>query len=128
MSRKNLVCLQVFAVLVIVGLACFQGSTAYGQAVNATLSGKVVDSSGGSVGKASVTATNTATGFSRSVEASDAGEYTIPALPAGEYAVSAVFVGFGKQAKTITLQVGQAAELDFTLTPGGVAEKVEVED
>ncbi len=127
MSRKNLVCLQVFAVLVIVGLACFQGSTAYGQAVNATLSGKVVDSSGGSVGKASVTATNTATGFSRSVEASDAGEYTIPALPAGEYAVSAVFVGFGKQAKTITLQVGQAAELDFTLTPGGVAEKVEVE-
>ena len=127
MSRKNLVCLQVFAVLVIVGLACCQGSTAYGQAVNATLSGKVVDSSGGSVGKASVTATNTATGFSRSVEASDAGEYTIPALPAGEYAVSAVFVGFGKQAKTITLQVGQAAELDFTLTPGGVAEKVEVE-
>src|SRR5207245_10904757 len=45
----------------------------------------------------------------------------------GEYSVSAVFVGFGKQAKTITLQVGQAAELDFTLTPGGVAEKVEVE-
>ncbi len=127
MSRKNPVCLQVFAVLSIPGLALFQVSTACGQAVNATLSGKVVDSSGGSVGKASVTATSRATGFSRSVEASDAGEYTIPALAAGEYSVSAAFTGFGKQTKTITLQVGQAAELDFTLTPGGVAEKVEVE-
>jgi len=74
-----------------------------------------------------VTVTSTATGFARSVQASDGGEYTIPALPAGEYTVAAVFTGFGKQTKTITLQVGQAAELDFTLTPGSVAEKVEVE-
>ena len=108
-------------------LAFCLASNTYGQAVNATLSGKVVDSSGGSIGKATVTATNTATGFSRSVQASDSGEYTVPALPAGEYSVSAVFTGFGKQSKAITLQVGQAAELDFNLTPGGVAEKVEVE-
>ena len=60
MSRKNLVCLQVFAVLATLGPAFFQASSAYGQAVNATLAGKVVDSSGGSIGKASVTATNTA--------------------------------------------------------------------
>jgi hypothetical protein len=126
-SRKNFVCLPVVAVLAIVGLAFIQVSNAYGQAVNATLSGKVVDSSGGSIGKATVTATNAATGFSRSVQASDAGEYTIPALPAGEYTVSAVYSGFGKQTKTITLQVGQTAELDFALKPGGVAEKVEVE-
>ena len=72
-------------------------------------------------------ATHTGTGFSRSVQASDSGEYTIPALPAGEYSVSAVYSGFGKQTKTITLQVGQSAELDFNLTPGSVAEKVEVE-
>lgn len=95
--------------------------------MNATLSGKVVDASGGSIAKATVTATHTATGFSRAVQASDGGEYTIPALPAGEYSVSAVFTGFGKQTKTITLQVGQSAELDFSLTPGSVAEKVEVE-
>ncbi len=117
----------VFAVFALLGLAFFPTSNAYGQAVNATLSGKVTDSSGGSIAKATVTATNTATGFARSVQASDSGEYTIPALPAGEYSVSAVYAGFGKQTKTITLQVGQSAELDFTLTPGGVAEKVEVE-
>lgn len=127
MIRIKLVCLQAAIILGIVCFAFFHPSSAHAQAVNATLSGKVVDASGGTIGKATVTATHSATGFSRSVQASDAGEFTIPALPAGEYSVSAVFTGFGKQAKTITLQVGQAAELDFTLTPGSVEQKVEVE-
>jgi len=126
-SRKQFVCLQALFAFVVLSFAFFPASNAHGQAVNATLSGKIVDASGGSIAKAAVTATNTATGFSRSVQASDGGEYTIPALPAGEYAVAAIFTGFGKQTKAITLQVGQAAELDFSLTPGSVAEKVEVE-
>lgn len=101
--------------------------SARSQAVNATLSGKITDASGGSVAKATVTASNLATGFSRVAQSGANGEYSIPALPAGEYTVSADFTGFGKQAKNIILQVGQTAELDFTLTPGGVAEKVQVE-
>jgi hypothetical protein len=97
-----------------------------GQAITATLFGRILDTSGGSVAKARVTITSAATGFVRTAQSSDSGEYTIPALPAGEYTVSVEFAGFGKQSKSVTLQVGQAAELDFTLTPGGVAEKVEV--
>lgn len=127
MSRKKFVCLQVLSVLAVLSLAFLSGSKVYGQAVNATLSGKVVDSSGGSIGKATVTATSTATGFARSVQASDSGEYSIPALPAGNYSVAVVYTGFGKQTKTVNLQVGQAAELDFTLTPGSVEQKVQVE-
>jgi len=50
-----------------------------------------------------------------------------PALPAGEYKVTVEFSGFGKQTKNITLQVGQAAELGFTLSPGEMVQKVEVE-
>jgi hypothetical protein len=127
-SRKKLVCLQLSFIFAVLGLGFFlTAAGANGQAVNATLSGKVVDTSGGTIAKATVTVSNTATGFSRSVQASDAGDYTIPALPAGDYTVSAVFTGFGKQTKAITLQVGQSADLDFTLTPGSVAEKVEVE-
>jgi len=126
-SKKRIVCLQVLFVLGVLTLAFSSASSVYGQAVNATLSGKVVDSSGGSIGKATVTATSTATGFARSVQASDSGEYTIPALPAGDYSVAVVYTGFGKQTKTVTLQVGQAAELDFTLTPGSVEQKVQVE-
>src|SRR5580704_181355 len=100
---------------------------ASGQAVTATLSGTVRDASGGSVPKAMIAIVSAATGFSRAVQASDGGEYSIPALPAGDYAVTVTFSGFGKQTKNITLQVGQAAALDFNLSPGEVAEKVQVE-
>jgi hypothetical protein len=100
---------------------------AMGQAVTATLSGKIIDSSGGSVAKANITISNTATGFSRTTQSSDTGEYSIPALPAGDYKVTVEFTGFRGQTKDITLQVGQTAVLDFTLSPGQVSERVEVE-
>ena len=99
---------------------------ANGQAITATLSGRILDTSSGSVSKAKVTIASAATGFARVAQTSENGEYFIPALPAGEYAVSVEFAGFRKQSKNVILQVGQSAELDFTLTPGGVEEKVEV--
>jgi Carboxypeptidase regulatory-like domain len=91
------------------------------------LSGRITDASGGTIAKAAVTATNLTAGFSRSAQSSDSGEYYIPALPAGEYKVTVEFLGFGKQTKNITLQVGQAAELGFTLLPGQMVQQVEVE-
>jgi hypothetical protein len=118
-------------VFIAVSFVCFlsglaSGGLALGQAITATLSGRIVDASGGSVSKASVTISDQGTGLSRTVQTSDTGEYAIPALRAGEYTVSVELAGFGKQAKNITLQVGQAAALDFTLVPGRVEEKVEV--
>ena len=121
MSRTKSICvfLSLFSALIL-GLC----PAAQGQAITATLSGRVADTSGGSVSKAKITVASAATGFSRWVQSSDAGEYSVPALPAGEYTVSVEFAGFGKQAKNVILQIGQSAELDFTLTPGSVAEKV----
>jgi hypothetical protein len=110
----------------LLALVCALVPATFGQAITATLSGKVVDASGGSISKARVTLTNTATGFTRTAQSSDTGEYAIPALPAGDYTATVEFAGFGKQAKSITLQVGQTAALDFTLTPGAREEKVEV--
>jgi hypothetical protein len=123
---------KAFLVCVGVNLLCFLAlfsiatPLASGQAITATLAGRVVDTSGGSISNAKVTIVSGATGFTRTVQTSDSGEYTIPALPPGEYTVSAEFAGFGKQSKNVVLQVGQVAELDLSLTPGGVAEKVEV--
>ncbi|HEY2462175.1 MAG TPA: carboxypeptidase regulatory-like domain-containing protein, partial [Candidatus Acidoferrum sp.] len=110
----------------ILAIVCILAPAAHGQAITATLAGRVTDASGGSISKAKVTISNTSTGFTRTVETTDAGEYTIPVIPAGDYAVSVEFTGFGKQTRNITLQVGQSADLDFTVTPGGVEEKVEV--
>jgi outer membrane receptor protein involved in Fe transport len=123
--KPSVACLTVFLTcwLALISV-CVPASS--GQAITATLSGRILDTSGGSVSRATVTITSAATGFVRTAQSSDNGEYTIPALPAGEYTVAAEFAGFGKQSKNVTLQVGQVAELDFTLTPGGVAEKVEV--
>jgi len=121
------VSLQLFLAALVLGFAVAYPPASFSQAVNATLTGRVVDASGGSVAKANVSVSSTATGLSRSVQCSDTGEYVIPALPAGDYKVIVNFAGFRKQTKTITLQVGQAAELDFSLLPGEVTEKVEVE-
>src|SRR6267142_3582088 len=124
---KRITVLLVCSFVWLFALLSFYAKDAYGQAVSATLFGRITDASGGSIAKATVTVLNAATGFSRSAQTSDGGEFTIPALSAGDYAVTVVFTGFGKQTKNITLQVGQSAALDFTLTPGELAEKVEVE-
>ncbi len=108
-------------------IASLQVPIARSQAITATLSGRVSDASGGSITKAAINVSNVATGFSRSTQSTESGEYSIPALPAGDYTVTVEFTGFGKQTKNITLQVGQTAFLDFALTPGAVAEKVEVQ-
>jgi len=119
--------IQILQVVLCAAFLLILPDSARSQAVNATLSGKITDASGGSIAKATVIASNLATGFSRSAQSSDNGEYSIPALPAGEYKVAVEFAGFGKQIKNITLQVGQAAELGFTLSPGEMVQKVEVE-
>jgi outer membrane receptor protein involved in Fe transport len=123
--KRSFVCLAV-CVACLFALICVSVPIANGQAITATLSGRILDTSGGSVSKAKVTIASAATGFARVAQTSENGEYFIPALPAGEYAVSVEFAGFRKQSKNVVLQVGQSAELDFTLTPGGVEEKVEV--
>ncbi len=112
--------------LVILAMASY-APEAGAQAVSASLEGKITDSSGGAVGKGTVTITNAATGLSRTVQSNDNGDYNIPALPAGDYTVTVEKTGFRKQSKTLTLQVGQAATLDFTVAPVTVEEKVVVE-
>jgi outer membrane receptor protein involved in Fe transport len=118
--------LIAFSLLSVVFGAAVQLPAARGQAITATLSGRISDASGGRVSKARLTISDEATGFSRTIQSSDSGDYAIPALSAGDYKVSVEFAGFRTQEKSVTLQVGQSAALDFTLVPGEVREKVEV--
>jgi hypothetical protein len=99
----------------------------YSQTVSATLGGRVTDSSGGVIPKATVTAVNNATKFSRATESSDSGEFSLTALPAGDYTVTAEAKGFRPQPKALTLQVGQVANLDFSLGVGEMQQQVTVE-
>jgi outer membrane receptor protein involved in Fe transport len=93
----------------------------------AQLNGTVKDATGGSVGKASVTARETDTNRSYSTVSSDDGYYVLPNLPPGHYELKVSFTGFGNYTRTgIALSVGQTASIDVTLQVASVGEQVTV--
>jgi len=98
----------------------------YGQAIG-SFSGAVVDPSGSVINGAKVTATLQATGASREAKTDDAGHYLIPLLPVGIYTLRVEYQGFrAAEMKDVRLQVDEARELNFTLSPSTVSSQVEV--
>jgi outer membrane receptor protein involved in Fe transport len=92
-----------------------------------TLNGTVTDPSGAAIPNAKVTATQSATGVSRTTQSSGAGVYSLSSLPPGAYDVQIEAGGF-KTAKltAVTVGVGAIATFDVKLEVGGVQESVSV--
>jgi hypothetical protein len=102
-------------------------STARAQATTGEITGRVLDSGGAGVPGAAVTATNEATGFSRTATTETEGDYTIVQLPPGVYTVVAELAGFKRaMARDVAVTVGVRRTLPFTLEVGGVTETVNV--
>jgi Carboxypeptidase regulatory-like domain len=94
---------------------------------SSSLSGLITDTSGSAVSGVQITARNTGTGAERVTASDNAGRYQVPALPAGEYAVSARKSGFAAAVRTgIHLDVGQDAEADLELKVGPVQQQIVV--
>ncbi len=93
----------------------------------ANLSGVIKDPNGAVVAGVGINARNVATGQTRDAESNDQGRYTFPNLTIGRYEIIASHAGFKKTITTVDLTVGQEAELNFALEPGGVSETVIVE-
>jgi hypothetical protein len=68
---------------------------------------------------AQVTATNLATGLTRTVQSGSNGAYALAGLPPGSYRID-VTAGGQTNTKNVTVQVGQTATLDLGV--GGLAE------
>jgi hypothetical protein len=120
MLRKPVwACLAAIALL-----ACF---SVYPQSFTASLRGVVTDSTGGAVPGAKVIATELARNIQHQTTADEAGRYTLPSLPPGEYSLSVEASGFKKfvQSKFV-LAVQQAATIDAQLQVGDIATAVEV--
>jgi iron complex outermembrane receptor protein len=97
------------------------------QTASAKLEGTINDAQGGTVPNASVTATNTATGEKKTVEAGSTGSYTIDGLAAGTYSLEATGNGFAKNSKSgITLADGQTQQVTLALQVGAVVQEVTV--
>ncbi|MGA8763990.1 MAG: TonB-dependent receptor [Candidatus Sulfotelmatobacter sp.] len=93
----------------------------------AQLRGVVSDASGAVVHDATVTITDTGTNISSAAHTDDKGEYFFTGLRPSTYSVKAQLSGFRTTERSgVVLAVDQEATLNFTLTPAGVSEKVEV--
>ena len=123
MSRrviKTIVCAAVFALGFTISVpVCAQVS-------GASLSGSVTDAQSAVIPGASVSIKNSATGIVVDVISNEAGFYTAPNLPPGDYEVSVSLPGFGTRVSKVTLTVGAKQVLNVTLTVGQVSETVEV--
>ncbi len=96
--------------------------------VTGAISGVVRDSSHAIVSHAEVSATETATNFTRTAESDTNGEYRLLALPPGQYILTATAPGFEKFVTTgITLQINDQLHVDVNLQIGAVKEAVTVE-
>jgi hypothetical protein len=106
---------------------CFILTPRLAVAQTAALSGNVTDQSGAVVAAAAVTATNTGTGLTRTVQTGDAGGYVIPLLPPGAYVVQVRKDGFRElQRDNVQLAVDTSVRLDLVLDVGDVQENVAV--
>ncbi len=112
--------------VIVMVAALFGASSLYGQATG-SFTGNVLDKSGSSVAGATVTATSQGTGVARESKTDEAGHYLIPLLPVGLYTLRVEFTGFAPvESKDLRLQVDEARELDFTLSPSTATSTVEV--
>ncbi|MGH8247748.1 MAG: carboxypeptidase regulatory-like domain-containing protein, partial [Gammaproteobacteria bacterium] len=103
--------------------------TAAGQTPSASVVGRVTDPSGAVIPGVLVHITNRDTNGARQVSSNHAGEYTIPFLEPGRYALEATIAGFRAYKRpAFTLEVGQVLRIDIPMQVGLASETITVTD
>jgi carboxypeptidase family protein/TonB-dependent receptor-like protein len=96
------------------------------QTVTGTMSGTVIDRSGGALPGTTITIHNAETGLERIVQTNATGFFSAPFLPVGRYNVTAELSGFGTLARrNVGVELNQTTVQDFVLAPA-VSETVTV--
>src|SRR5262249_39056598 len=99
----------------------------FAQSTTAEIAGIVKDDQGGVLPGVNVAATNVASGLKVERISDGAGRFFLPALPVGEYTVTAELSGFRSfSQKALKLAVGQKIELSVTLQIGQLADSITV--
>jgi hypothetical protein len=109
-------------------LVLFAATTGLGQSTSGSITGTVKDSAGAPVPDASVRVNNPATNLTRRLTTNNAGVFTAPQLPPGNYTIVVEKAGFKKLEKTnIVLNALDLINAgDFTLDVGAVSDTVTV--
>jgi outer membrane receptor protein involved in Fe transport len=99
----------------------------FGQFAVAEINGAAVDQTGAALPGATITITEENTGLARTAAANENGRFVIPGVAPGRYTIRAELSGFQTQTRTgVTVLVGQAVTLNFTLPIGTLTDVVTV--
>ena len=91
------------------------------------IQGTITDASRAVMPGVAVTVTNIETGIARHTITNETGVYRVVSLDPGRYKVAAELQGFRPSSQNeIILSVGATLGVNFTLTPGGLSEAIEV--
>jgi len=112
-------------ILVLSFLLCLV-SLAVAQTDTARLIGTISDPSGAVIPNASVAVTNVGTGRTVTTQTNGSGEYTVNALPAGNYHIEVREPNFKTSTADFTLEVSQVKEISFKLETGATGTTVDV--
>jgi Carboxypeptidase regulatory-like domain/TonB-dependent Receptor Plug Domain/TonB dependent receptor len=125
-SKLHTVAASVFALVLIHSVAVHVNVQA--QVAGGSITGTVVDTSGGVVANVSVSITNVATGINRSVTTNEDGIYIAPNLLPASYELKFTAPGFRTEVRTgIGLTVGATVTLNMTMRVGTTKETIEVQ-
>ncbi len=116
-----------FFALLLLMAAVMWAPCIYAQSDRGTITGTVVDQSGGVVPNAKVTATNIDSGEKRETTTGDESSFTLPELKAAPYRISVEAAGF-KTATIDNVQLGVqiTRRAEITLEAGDISENVTV--
>jgi len=116
------------AILMVVVVLLSFGAAAHAQTITGSISGAVMDSSGGMIPGAAVTLTSEKTGQSRVSTTNSEGRFNFAALQPGNYAVKIERAGFQTlEQRGVILTANENLALgDLKLQPGQVTETVSV--
>ena len=99
---------------------------ALAQTDSGKISGTVKDQNGAIVPGATITVTNDRTGEERSATSNTDGLYSVPALKASTYTVTAEATGLSTKVEKVNLNVGQELAVNLALSVTGVAATVNI--
>jgi hypothetical protein len=112
-------CLVILVLLV-------AGTNLFSQTDTGSIAGTVTDPTGAVIPGATITATSTDTGLKLSAMSNDTGQFTILAVPRGNYSVSTDVSGFDPQTIAVTVTVTTQQNVAFELKPAGASTTVQV--
>ncbi len=102
--------LRCFATLLVVAmpLALF--------AQSGTVAGRVTDQDGNALAGANVLVLGTNLGAATGVD----GDYSMSSVPAGDYKVSATYIGYATESQDVSVLAGSVTEINFALRPSAI--------